>query len=412
MAAGAGQAVFGAGRAPLEILRAWKCSPPPPTCARARSGSRRSSAAAPFSSTNVSASLTASALTIPSRSALVNQPIERERRLVADPPAGSRSARPLTLRPRPRAPVPSSPPCVDVSSRSDISVTSTLSRKDSGSTIAPASGRRMRCKNAGRPRSKERGRAMTFFRDPRDYQISVLGGLLVYGLPALDFDVGIVQVAVTLASVLLIQYACTRLWRPAAVRSEERADLRAVAVPAAAHELPAGSCRVAARHHHRAASSCCACNGKHVFNPTNFGIVDAPADHEHGLGVAGTVGQRRVLRVPDGLPRRTRRPPRAAQRRRDCVRRSATRPAVRPLVLSRRADGDSDPPAAERRAAAVHVLHDFRPAHHARRARRTLRSSPRWSRSARGTCSSACSARTACSGRSRRARCSCRSSTG
>ena len=54
---------------------------------------------------------------------------------------------------------------------------------------------------------------MTFFRDPRDYQISVLSGLLVYGLLALDFDVGIVQVAVTLGSVLLIQYACTHVWK-------------------------------------------------------------------------------------------------------------------------------------------------------------------------------------------------------
>ena len=54
---------------------------------------------------------------------------------------------------------------------------------------------------------------MTFFQDPRDYQISVLGGLLVYGLFALDFDIGLVQVVLTLGSVLLIQYACTRLWR-------------------------------------------------------------------------------------------------------------------------------------------------------------------------------------------------------
>jgi Na+-translocating ferredoxin:NAD+ oxidoreductase RnfD subunit len=112
---------------------------------------------------------------------------------------------------------------------------------------------------------------MTFFRDPRDYQISVLGGLLVYGLLALDFDVGIVQVAVTLGSVLLIQYACTRLWR--LPRFDPKSALISGLslclllrtnflwlVPAAA------LITIASKFVLRV-------NGKHVFNPTNFGIV-------------------------------------------------------------------------------------------------------------------------------------------
>jgi len=54
---------------------------------------------------------------------------------------------------------------------------------------------------------------LTWFRDPRDYQITVLGGLLVYGLTVLGFDLALLQVLVTLAAVLLTQFLCTRLWR-------------------------------------------------------------------------------------------------------------------------------------------------------------------------------------------------------
>ena len=212
---------------------------------------------------------------------------------------------------------------------------------------------------------------MTFFRDPRDYQISVLSGLLVYGLLALDFDVGIVQVAVTLGSVLLIQYACTRLWRL------PRFDPKSALISGLSLCLLLRTnflwlVPVAARHHHRQQVRAARATGQARLQPDQLRHRRPSADHEHDLGVAGAVGQRRVLRLPDGLSRRTRRPSRAAQRRRDCVRDLLRGPAVRTLVLSRRADGDSDPPAAERRTAAVHVLHDFRSAHHARFARRTL----------------------------------------
>ena len=49
--------------------------------------------------------------------------------------------------------------------------------------------------------------------DPRWYQIAVLAGLLTTGLTRLGFDLGALQVAVTLGSVLLTQLACTRLAR-------------------------------------------------------------------------------------------------------------------------------------------------------------------------------------------------------
>src|SRR5688500_889053 len=49
--------------------------------------------------------------------------------------------------------------------------------------------------------------------DPRIYQISVLAGLLVYGLFGLDFEIDWPQMAVSLGGVLLTQWACTRLWK-------------------------------------------------------------------------------------------------------------------------------------------------------------------------------------------------------
>ena len=74
-------------------------------------------------------------------------------------------------------------------------------------------------------------------------------------------------------------------------------------------------------------------------------------------------------------------------------------------------DGHPAASLAERRAAAVRVLHDLGPAkQHPTRAPGGS-SSRRWWRRAPGTCSSGCSARTACSGRSPRAPVSCRSST-
>lgn len=112
---------------------------------------------------------------------------------------------------------------------------------------------------------------MTFFRDPRDYQISVLSGLLVYGLLALDFDVEIVQVVVTLGSVLLLQYACTRLWHL------PRFDPKSALISGLSLCLllrtnflwmvpVAALITIASKFVLRV-------NGKHVFNPTNFGIV-------------------------------------------------------------------------------------------------------------------------------------------
>src|SRR5438874_9988095 len=49
--------------------------------------------------------------------------------------------------------------------------------------------------------------------DPRLYQIAALAGLLIYGAFGLDFEVSVVQAAVTLGAVLATQFGCTRFWK-------------------------------------------------------------------------------------------------------------------------------------------------------------------------------------------------------
>ena len=49
--------------------------------------------------------------------------------------------------------------------------------------------------------------------DPRVYQIATLAGLLGYGIVWLDFAVLGIQTLVILATVLLTQALCSRLWQ-------------------------------------------------------------------------------------------------------------------------------------------------------------------------------------------------------
>jgi enediyne biosynthesis protein E5 len=112
---------------------------------------------------------------------------------------------------------------------------------------------------------------VTWFRDPRDYQISVLGALLTYGLLVLRFDIQWPQVLLTLAVVLLVQRACTAIWRLPRFDPKSALisglslclllrtnDLRLVALAALITIASKFLLRI---------------RGKHIFNPTNFGIV-------------------------------------------------------------------------------------------------------------------------------------------
>ncbi|HVR98247.1 MAG TPA: RnfABCDGE type electron transport complex subunit D [Thermoanaerobaculia bacterium] len=107
--------------------------------------------------------------------------------------------------------------------------------------------------------------------DPRYYQIAVLGSLLVYGITRLDLEVRPSRAAAMLAASLLTQYLCTRLWKLPAFDSRSalisglslclllRTNSLALAVIAAAVTI--------------ASKFLIRWRGKHLFNPTNFGIV-------------------------------------------------------------------------------------------------------------------------------------------
>jgi Na+-transporting NADH:ubiquinone oxidoreductase subunit NqrB len=107
--------------------------------------------------------------------------------------------------------------------------------------------------------------------DPRYYQIAVLASLLVYGTNWLGFDVGWPQVAILLGTVLATQVACTKLaqlpkFDPRSplisglslcllLRANEPLLLFATAIVTITSKFVLKW------------------NHKHIFNPTNFGIV-------------------------------------------------------------------------------------------------------------------------------------------
>jgi enediyne biosynthesis protein E5 len=107
--------------------------------------------------------------------------------------------------------------------------------------------------------------------DPRYYQIAVLSSLLIYGVGWLRFDIEWPQIVISLGTVLLTQYACTRMFRLPAfdprsplisglslclllrTNSLLLVFLTAVITIVSKFVLKRGR--------------------KHIFNPTNFGIV-------------------------------------------------------------------------------------------------------------------------------------------
>jgi len=107
--------------------------------------------------------------------------------------------------------------------------------------------------------------------DPRLYQITTLSALLVYGILALDFDFDPLQIVAIVGSAQACQFLCTRLCKlhrfdplSALISSLSlclllRVDHLSVAVLAA---LVSIASKFVVRF-----------RGKHVFNPTNFGIV-------------------------------------------------------------------------------------------------------------------------------------------
>jgi Na+-transporting NADH:ubiquinone oxidoreductase subunit NqrB len=109
------------------------------------------------------------------------------------------------------------------------------------------------------------------FNDPRLYQILVLASLLVYGVTRLDLEIRPGPADLLLGTALLTQWACTRLWKLPAFdpRSALISGLSLcllLRTPSAALALVAAIVTIASKFVLRV-------RGKHVFNPTNFGIV-------------------------------------------------------------------------------------------------------------------------------------------
>ena len=107
--------------------------------------------------------------------------------------------------------------------------------------------------------------------DPRLYQILVLSSLLVYGVTRLDLEIRPVLAAAMLATVLLTQYICTKVWKLPAFDPRSalisglslclllRTNFLVLGLVAAVITI--------------ASKFVIRWNGKHLFNPTNFGIV-------------------------------------------------------------------------------------------------------------------------------------------
>ena len=115
-------------------------------------------------------------------------------------------------------------------------------------------------------------RGLHFLRsDPRHYQITVLSLLLIYGIGWLDFEVGSVQALTILLTALLTQYLCTQLSR--LLHFDPRSPL-----------ISALSLCLLLRTNHLwlmaltavitiLSKSILRWKEKHIFNPTNFGLV-------------------------------------------------------------------------------------------------------------------------------------------
>jgi Na+-transporting NADH:ubiquinone oxidoreductase subunit NqrB len=123
----------------------------------------------------------------------------------------------------------------------------------------------------GQDKEENRSDMPGYWRDPRLYQIASLSTLLLYSLLWLHFDVSISQIAITLGTALLTQYAGTRYFKlpsfdpkSALISSLSLCLLlrtNDLAVAALAAFIAIGS-KFVIRW-----------KDKHIFNPTNFALV-------------------------------------------------------------------------------------------------------------------------------------------
>ena len=110
--------------------------------------------------------------------------------------------------------------------------------------------------------------------DPRLYQIGTLASLLVYGIAWLDFDITLARVVLLLTTVLATQWVCDRL---AGARVPFRSTARSALISGLSLCLLLRTNRadlaVLTAIVTIASKFLIRIKGKHVFNPTNGGIV-------------------------------------------------------------------------------------------------------------------------------------------
>jgi Na+-transporting NADH:ubiquinone oxidoreductase subunit NqrB len=112
---------------------------------------------------------------------------------------------------------------------------------------------------------------MVMARDPRLYQIGTLAALLAYGILRLDFEIPLACALVTVGGALLTQSICTRLWALPAFdpRSPLISGLSLCLLLRTNSLWLAGLAAAVAI----ASKFVVRVHGKHLFNPTNAGIV-------------------------------------------------------------------------------------------------------------------------------------------
>jgi enediyne biosynthesis protein E5 len=107
--------------------------------------------------------------------------------------------------------------------------------------------------------------------DPRYYQLVVLASLLIYGAGWLDFDTSAREMALLLGSVLVTQFLCNRFL--AATPFDPRSALisgLSLCLLLRTNSIPL---LILAAVFTIASKFVLKWNRKHIFNPTNFGIV-------------------------------------------------------------------------------------------------------------------------------------------
>ena len=107
--------------------------------------------------------------------------------------------------------------------------------------------------------------------DPRLYQITILSCLLVYGVGRLGFDVSASRIGLTLATCLATQYLCTRLW--ALPRFDPRSPLISGLSLCLLLRTDLAALAVATAVVTVVSKFLLRLDGRHLFNPTNFGLV-------------------------------------------------------------------------------------------------------------------------------------------